>query len=89
MLTFWNEAKDYELADDAWHLTPLYDTVRSKIENLDPDVGYCRKYADQFSSFMCNNAVKARTEFTPRGYPDYSNIRTLMPPSQLDLHWVL
>lgn len=82
MLTLWNEAKDYELADDIWHVTSLYDNARSKIENLGPEVGYCYQYENQFSSFMCNTAVKARTEFTPRGYPDHTSIRTLMPPSQ-------
>merc|ERR1712216_453147 len=32
----------------------------------------------------CHNAIKARTEFTPRSYPDHTNIRTLIPPSQLE-----
>ena len=83
-LTLWNEAKDYELADETWHVTPLYDNVRTKVENLKPDVGSCREYESQFSSFMCNTAVKARSEFTPRAYPDHSNIRTLMPPTQVE-----
>jgi len=83
-LTFWNEASDYEISDEAWHVTPLYDNIRSKIENLSPNIGSCREYESQFSSFMCNTAIKGRTEFTPRGYPDHTNIRTLMPPSQAE-----
>ncbi|MGK3747182.1 MAG: hypothetical protein ACI8RD_010944 [Bacillariaceae sp.] len=83
-LTLWNEAKDYELADETWHVTPLYDNVRTKVANLKPDVGSCQEYESQFSSFMCNTAIKARSEFTPRAYPDQSNIRTLMPPTQAE-----
>lgn len=86
-LTMWNDAKDYELADDTWHVTSLYDNTRTKVQNLGPDVGWCNEYGERkekFSSFMCNTAVKARLEFTPRAYPDYTNIRTLMPPSQAE-----
>ena len=83
-MTVWNEANNYELPDESWHVTPLYDNIRSKVENLKPDVGSCREYESNFSSFMCNTAIKARTEFTPRGYPDHTSIRTLMPPSQLE-----
>ena len=83
-LVLWNDAKDYELADDVWHVTSLYDNTRSKVANLGPDIGSCKEYGDTFSKFMCNTAVKARNEFTPRGYPDHTNIRTLMPPSQLE-----
>ena len=83
-LTMWNDAKDYKLADDVWHVTSLYDNTRSKVEKLGPDVGSCNKYEDKFSKIMCNTPIKARGEFTPRAYPDFSNIRTLMPPSQAE-----
>jgi len=83
-LTMWNDAKDYKLADDTWHVTSIYDNTRSKVEKLGPDVGECNEYGDEFSAFMCNTAVKARVEFTPRAYPDFTNIRTLMPPSQAE-----
>ena len=82
-LTMWNDAADYKLPDDAWHVTSIYDNTRSKIENLDPDVGSCKKY-EEFSKFMCNTHIKARSEFTPRAYPDFTNIRSIMPPSQLE-----
>jgi len=83
-LTIWNDAKDYNLADDMWHVTPLYDNTRSKVENLSADIGDCSKFGDDFTAFICNNAIQARGEFTPRAYPDFTNIRTLMPPSQLE-----
>eukprot|EP00535_Pseudo-nitzschia_heimii_P007515 CAMPEP_0197188352 /NCGR_PEP_ID=MMETSP1423-20130617/17661_1 /TAXON_ID=476441 /ORGANISM="Pseudo-nitzschia heimii, Strain UNC1101" /LENGTH=873 /DNA_ID=CAMNT_0042640159 /DNA_START=22 /DNA_END=2643 /DNA_ORIENTATION=+ len=84
VLTMWNDAKDYNLADDTWHVTSMYDNTRSKVEKLGPDVGSCNQYKDEFTDFMCNTAVKARGEFTPRAYPDFTNIRTLMPPSQAE-----
>ena len=83
-LATWNDAKDYQLDDDAWHVTSLYDNTRSKVENLDPDVGSCKKYGDKFSSIMCNTPIQARTEFTPRVYPDATNIRTLFSPSMME-----
>lgn len=81
-LTMWNDAKDYKLPDDAWHVTSIYDNTRSKVENLDPNVGTCKKYAEKFSQFMCKTPVKARGEFTPRAYPEFTSIRSIMPPSQ-------
>ena len=83
-LILWNDAKDYVLADDMWHVTSLYDNTRSKVSKLSPDIGSCKEYGDNFSSFMCNTAIKARNEFTPRGYPDHTSIRSLMPPSQFE-----
>eukprot|EP00532_Pseudo-nitzschia_australis_P007647 CAMPEP_0168175332 /NCGR_PEP_ID=MMETSP0139_2-20121125/7058_1 /TAXON_ID=44445 /ORGANISM="Pseudo-nitzschia australis, Strain 10249 10 AB" /LENGTH=1010 /DNA_ID=CAMNT_0008093697 /DNA_START=102 /DNA_END=3134 /DNA_ORIENTATION=- len=83
-LVEWNAATDYALDDKAWHLTALYDNTRAKLEALDPKFGTCNQYKDDFSQFMCHNAVQARTEFTPRAHPDHTNIRTLMPPGQAE-----
>jgi len=83
-LTLWNDAKDYELADDLWHVSSIYDNTRSKLENLDPNLGNCKEFKDNFSSFMCHKSVKARGEFTPRAYPDFTNIRSLLPPTQAE-----
>eukprot|EP00536_Pseudo-nitzschia_multiseries_P015039 jgi/Psemu1/216711/e_gw1.811.19.1 len=83
-LEMWYEANDYELPDDAWHVSSLYDNTRNKLENLSHDIGKCKEYEEAFSSFMCNHAVKARLEFTPRAFPDYTNLRSIMPPSQLE-----
>jgi hypothetical protein len=82
-LTMWNDANDYKLEDDTWHVTSLYDNTRSKVEQLGPDVGKCTEF--DFSAIMCNTAIKSRGEYTPRAYPDFTNIRTLMPPSQAEL----
>ena len=85
-LVDWNAAadKDYALDDTAWHVSALYDNTRTKVETMDPELGTCKEYKDAFSAFMCHNAVKARTEFTPRAHPDHTNIRTLMPPGQAE-----
>jgi hypothetical protein len=82
VLTMWNNTQNYELADDVWHVTSLYDNTRSKVENLKPDQGTCSKYKGSFTDIMCNTAIKGRTEFTPRAFPDHASIRSLMPPSQ-------
>jgi hypothetical protein len=84
VLTHWNEAEGYVIADEDWHVTSMYGVVRSKVASLTPEQGTCSRYGNQFSTFMCNHPVQGRTEFTPRAYPDLTNIRTLMPPNQLE-----
>lgn len=83
-LATWNDAPNYELSDDAWHVTSLYDNTRSKLEKLDPEIGNCKEYEAGFTKFMCNTALKGRAEFTPRAYPDHTSIRSIMPPSQAE-----
>jgi hypothetical protein len=89
-LTMWNEAENYELKDDDWHVTAMYDKVRDGVAKLGADKGNCNKYNDKnnkdrenFSNFMCTHPLKARTEFTPRAYPDQTSIRSLMSESML------
>lgn len=83
VFTMWNDSKDYEIADADWHVTSLYDIIRSKAEAMPG--GVCGEFQskDAFSAIMCNTAIKGRTEFTPRTKPDHSSIRSLMPSAQL------
>lgn len=79
----WNDAKDFEMKDEEWHVTSLYNNIRSKTEAYEG--GECTEFQSEIglSNIMCNNAINARTEFTPRVRPDYSSIRSLMPSAQL------
>ena len=85
VFTTWNDTENFAIADEDWHVTTLYDNIRSKIENL-PDDGSCNTMKSNagFTDIMCKTGLKARTEFTPRVFPDDSSIRTLMPSSQLN-----
>jgi hypothetical protein len=83
----WNEADGYNIADESWHVTSLYDNVRKTLSNVttDPDFGWCQEHEVNELDWVCNHPVKARTEFTPRAYPSLSNIRTLMHPEMAAL----
>jgi hypothetical protein len=76
----WNEAENYAIADDKWHVTAWYDNIRSNLEKYD---GHCKDLATFELDWTCKYPVKARTEFTPRAYPSLSNIRTLMAPEMV------
>jgi hypothetical protein len=79
----WNEADNFELSDDQWHMTADFDNARQRIyEHINE--GECVKsFANHGLSDLCKLPMKARTEFTPRAYPSLSSIRTLMPPEML------
>jgi hypothetical protein len=78
-LYVWNEAKDYELLDSQWHMTSHYNDVQRKVlEHVNE--GECNLYEKHGIAGMCKFPMKARTEFTPRAYPSFSSIRSLMPP---------
>ena len=81
-LTMWNDANDYKLEDDSWHVTSLYDNTRSKVEQLGPDVGKCTEF--DFSNMMCNTAIQARGEYSPRAFPDHTQIRSVMAPKHAE-----
>jgi hypothetical protein len=83
VFTTWNKANNFEIPDKDWHVTSLYDNIRTKIDAL-PDNKSCNllKKDHGFSDVMCKMGLKARTEFTPRANPDQSSIRSLMPPTQ-------
>lgn len=83
VLTMWNEASNYELSDDQWHITSDYEKARQKIkEHIDE--GECNKsFAKHGLSDLCKFPMQARTEFTPRAFASLSSIRTLMPPQML------
>jgi hypothetical protein len=81
-LTMWNdaEADNYQLEDEAWHVTAHYERTRTNLAKVPIEDGHCQNY-DQFGmEFICKYPMKARTEFTPRAFPSLTNIRNLMPP---------
>jgi hypothetical protein len=81
-LTIWNDAQNYELNDNDWHMTDHYNEVRKRLNDHLKE-GECNKYDKNGLADMCKFPMKARTEFTPRAYPSFSSIRSLMPPEQL------
>ena len=76
----WNAASGYNIADSSWHVTDKYENVRTKLQEMGPEFGWCKENEIYELDWVCKYPVKARTEFTPRAYPSMSNIRSLMHP---------
>jgi hypothetical protein len=84
VLTEWQQIPNYLVEDSAWHITPLYASLKTKVSSLNPDQGSCfAGMQDKHKlEFLCSTAMKGRTEFTPRHNPAL-NIRSLMPHADL------
>lgn len=80
-LQMWHESPGFALPDSAWHVTPLYESVRKRLAEAPLEPYHCINFQEFGLEFTCQTPMKARTEFTPRAFPSLTNIRTLMPPS--------
>jgi hypothetical protein len=59
-LTLWHEAEGYELADDTWHVTERYESIRSKLSSQGQSFGNCHKYDTLGIGFICDKPMKVR-----------------------------
>eukprot|EP00934_Nitzschia_sp_Nitz4_P005318 Nitzschia sp. Nitz4//scaffold398_size17708//4157//6632//NITZ4_008802-RA/size17708-augustus-gene-0.22-mRNA-1//1//CDS//3329550300//5308//frame0 len=82
VLQEWNDAPDFVLDDDKWHMNAYYQNIREKVQALEG--GACMDWGENLN-FACNLPMQGRTEFTPRAYPSLTNIRTLMHPGHVSL----
>jgi hypothetical protein len=78
-MTLWKEADNYDLPDDAWHVTALYEKSRANVAALGADIGHCPDYEKSLLGFACNYTVKVRTSvvklvrFFSTSYPERSS----------------
>jgi hypothetical protein len=79
----WKEAPNYALPDDEWHVTAHYERIQTKAKNLDGDWECEKVMKDIASARICNIALHARTEFTPRANPERTSIQSLIKPNEL------
>ncbi|GKY93542.1 hypothetical protein MPSEU_000321600 [Mayamaea pseudoterrestris] len=70
----WKEADGYILPDEAWHVTSLYETIRSKTLSFESEACLGLPCPDLF----CKYPMKAKTEFTPKVGGYESSIRSIM-----------
>lgn len=82
-LLLWKNASNFELEDSVWHMTNHYNYLRNQVQEIPLEQYHCINFVENNMEFMCRYPLKARTEFTPRAYPAFTNIRTLMPPEML------
>lgn len=82
-LLLWKNAPNLKLEDTAWHMTNHYTQLRKQVQEIPLEQYHCTNFVENDMEFMCRYPLKARTEFTPRAYPAFTSIRTLMPPEML------
>ena len=50
--------KSVTLADEAWHVTSYYDNIRSKVMNLDKNLGACGEYNGTIPFRLCRTQMR-------------------------------
>jgi hypothetical protein len=70
----WYNTPDYALPDDAWHVTDVYEKIRSKVAAMKSTA--CTNL--NISNVTCTGKIRAKSEFTPRYNPAGSSIRSIM-----------
>jgi hypothetical protein len=75
----WKHAPNYELPDDAWHVTAYYKNIHDKVAASTTTDAWCR--AKNLPMAVCRVAMTARSENTPRARPWETNIRSLIKAS--------
>lgn len=75
VLQTWNDADNYVLPDDAWHVTDLYNSIQSKVATASEEAP-CFTVA--LPNSFCRYPVHSRTEFTPRANPMFTSLRSIL-----------
>lgn len=79
----WRDSPNYELPDDAWHVSSSNKIIRDKI--LSKTNTMCHNYTG-LSDLICDVPIHARTEFTPRRRAFATSIRSIMKVRKGDEH---
>jgi hypothetical protein len=80
----WKEASDYALPDDAeLYVTAHCERIQTKADNLDGQSECNKIMKDIASTQICNLALHAGTEFTPRANPERTSLQSIIKPSEL------
>jgi hypothetical protein len=69
------------LDDDWWHVTDYYDNLRTKLKNMDPELGACHQIQINLPQRMCTTPMKARSMYTPRANPHETSITSILKPA--------
>ena len=53
----WNEADEYDIPDDSWHVTDYYEKTRERVFAM-ADSGPCKEYKELDLDFACKYPMK-------------------------------
>lgn len=79
----WKQAENYALPDKEWHVTAHYEKTQTKMRNVDQMFDCEAIFKNISSTRICNLALHARTEYTPRANPEKTSIQSLIKPNEL------
>jgi len=78
-LSMWQEADNFELPNEVWHVTEYYESIRQKAMTWsDRDEAGKDCFGMDLPDRVCTVPMKGRTEFTPRYSPRTTSIRSIM-----------
>jgi hypothetical protein len=58
-LNMWNEAENYVLTDNSWHVNEYYESARERVVAT-AGKGKCNEYDDNVLGFACRVPMKVR-----------------------------
>jgi hypothetical protein len=73
-LNEWYNTPNFDLPDDAWHLTNDFDRIRTAVRDTKSTPCYDLNVPDK----VCEVPLQARSEFTPRYNPAMTSIRSII-----------
>jgi hypothetical protein len=62
----WNEAENYVLADNSWHVSEYYESARQRVV-ASAEKGDCNQYNETVLEFACKVPMKVRWGFFGMG----------------------
>jgi hypothetical protein len=82
----WNEAENYVLADNSWHVSEYYESTRQRVVSSAGE-GKCNQYEDSELGFACRVPMKVRWGFLGVGdYHRHTNSSPLLLPTSIGPH---
>jgi hypothetical protein len=62
-LKLWNEAEDYVLSDEAWHVSSHYEELRTAVKAMNLTQTSCLELGQKYGmEFLCHHPLKVNTE---------------------------
>jgi hypothetical protein len=63
-LKHWNEAEDYVLPDEAWHVSTHYEELRTAVKGMNLTQTSCLEFGTMHGmEFLCHHPIKVRVDF--------------------------
>jgi hypothetical protein len=68
----------------AKNMSNYYESIRSKVQNLDPSLGLCYRINTTLPGRVCRTPMKGRTQYTPRPDPEETSLTSIVKAAPPD-----